>query len=348
MNKLITLFTCFVVCLLLKTSNSFAEYDGLFTLESNTAGIKHVLLASEANGKVSIVDFSSGKKKEVASADIEQKVHGACEFQDNIILALGSSLKNQTAPINIIELNKELKNQNLIVKKNTGRAQVTHLQNLSDKIYLNYFTDTYNNELVEITKSKSGYEEKSLYKKRMAVYVSVADSTNFAVARPYGDKIGENGDAYIVNGKSLAKLDTLRGGSTIHFANIDSDSDREVIVADGWHQNYGKIAEARLTLFDLNKSTNKYEKKLLVNDPMQFRFENIDTLAKDSKTYILASGNKNLWFFTIDSKDEVSKKIIAKKANPRDALKGEFLGVKDKEIFIAVLNKDISLAKEAL
>lgn len=338
----------FLLIIFLTANSAFAEYDGLYLLNSNTSGLKHILVASETNGTVSTIDYSSGEKKELASTKIEQKVHGACENKKNIILALGSSIKNQSAPIKIIALDNKLENKNLILKKITGRNQVTHLECLNNKIYLNYFTDTYNSELIEIVKNEKDYQEKSIYKKRMAVYVGIADSSNFVVARPYGDKIGENGDTYIVKDNSVKLLDTVRGASAVIYTNLDDDIEREIIVADGWHQNYGKIAEARLTLLDYNKSNNEYEKKVLVNDPMQFRFENISSTSIKGNTYILASGNKNLWFFKIDKTGKVTKKVIAKKSNPKDELKGVFLGVKNDKINIAILNKDLSLLKEQL
>lgn len=338
-----------IIIISLLTINSIlnADSDGLFLIENNSK-LNQVLLSSEKNSKVDLIEYDGKSKTVVASLATTQKLHQAIKIKNKIILAFGSSLTKQSEIIRIVETDLNLKNKKELWTKDTGRNQISLLKNMGDSFYLNYFTDTYNNELLKFTTIDKKWENKSIYKKRMSINIDLLNDSELLVGRPYGDAIGENGNAYLVKNGKEEILDTLRGASAVQFLDIDNDKIQELLIADGWHQDYGKIAEARLTLFKYDNKEKKYLPKVILNDTLQFRFETISTYKYKDASYVLAAGNLNLWFFKFLKDGSFTKKLIAKKVDPKDALKGEFLGVKENNLIIAVLNKELSFLKEEL
>ncbi|MHC4922421.1 MAG: FG-GAP-like repeat-containing protein, partial [Planctomycetota bacterium] len=89
---------------------------------------------------------------------------------------------------------------------------------------------------------------------RMGMNVIAADAVAprakvLVVGRPYGEKLGDLGDAFLLPaGKERVPLPAFRGVSALAAGDIDGDGRPELVVGDGWHQNYGRLARARLTV----------------------------------------------------------------------------------------------------
>jgi hypothetical protein len=67
-----------------------------------------------------------------------------------------------------------------------------------------------------------------------------------AVGRVYGDEPRSDGD--LILSPSGTKLPVFRGVRQLERADVDGDGDLDLLVADGWHSNYGAIADGRVLL----------------------------------------------------------------------------------------------------
>ena len=99
------------------------------------------------------------------------------------------------------------------------------------------------------------------------------------VGRPYGDPPDPKtttaiGDAFVLDGEKRIALPVTRGVSSIAVGDLDGDKKDEIVVADGWHSNYGKLARCRIAVISRQGNDWKYD---LVEDlEGHIRFESID------------------------------------------------------------------------
>lgn len=111
-----------------------------------------------------------------------------------------------------------------------------------------------------------------------------AKTTSIVVGRPYGDPPDEKtttaqGDAFILDGAKRIALPVTRGVSAIAVTDLDGDRRDEIVVADGWHSNYGKLARSRLGVISRKGDTWSYD---LVEDlDKHIRFEQIEIIDLD-------------------------------------------------------------------
>jgi hypothetical protein len=71
---------------------------------------------------------------------------------------------------------------------------------------------------------------------------------DLVVGRVYGDAIGVEGDAFLLRPDGgRVPIPTTRGVHGLAVTDHDGDGRAEVYLGDGWHENYGQLARARLT-----------------------------------------------------------------------------------------------------
>lgn len=128
---------------------------------------------------------------------------------------------------------------------------------------------------------------------RMGAHVdAMLQPQQIVVGRPYGDPSGDDkapiGDAFVLDGEARLPLPTVRGVSAVAVGDLDSDGRPEIVLADGWHANYGKIARCRLTV--LWRDGDGWRAELVEDLPGHIRFETIRLadLTGDGRPEIIA------------------------------------------------------------
>lgn len=112
------------------------------------------------------------------------------------------------------------------------------------------------------------------------------------IGRPYGDVQGQDGDLFLIEKGKETLLPSYRGVRAV--ALFGEPLAPKIAVGDGWHQNYGQLAQGRLSLLMKDGVTNRYSLTLIDRDSKQYGFSKIVPLVKNGKQHLAALGNKTL------------------------------------------------------
>lgn len=181
------------------------------------------------------------------------------------------------------------------------------------EILLGYFSAKYYVDLVVLTRRHDRWEAARPINVRMGSSAHAGDvmgdgKPRLVVGRPYGEpqpppavegdatpKSAPStvvGDAFILDGDRRIDLPVRRGVSAVAIGDLTGDGEPEIVVADGWHSDFGKIARGRLAVLTGRGADWEYE--LIEDVPEQIRLRDI-TLTDvdgDGRPEILARGDR--------------------------------------------------------
>ncbi len=222
-----------------------------------------------------------GEIKEIAIGDADN------DGLNEIVIATGSSRKSKDPQIRIyvIQYKNEKWDCSEIYKQASTRPDVTFVKitdmdyDGKNEIVLSCFKSKYFTQTLIVSKKQNAWNISTLLEDRMAMSYDIGSLPNFEqdhllVGRPYGDEIGDVGDAYIyVEGKKIM-LPVFRGVKSLKIGDGDNDGKNEIYVGDGWHQDYGKIARGRIAV--LHADGRSYNYKLIEDVKRQFDTRQIE------------------------------------------------------------------------
>ena len=279
-----SLLTSAILC---ATSSAFVipatAPSDLFSLKGKSGVTDKLLTYSKTKGLLELhkMNFAEQQSELLSALDVMEQVQFATlttiGTEERIIVVTGKGANKMDAPIEVTSYNLSLRDKKTLFRQESVRAQVTTFKETASGFLITFYDSKYHTLTGKLTQEDGQWQFKQLFRQRMAANVDT-DGSNYLVGRAYGDAIGKDGDLKLVTGGKEFVLPTLRGVSSAILVQLDADQSPEVLAGDGWHQNYGKIAEPRLTLFDLNEETQTYEAKVLLNEKgsEQFRFDVID------------------------------------------------------------------------
>ncbi|HXI14620.1 MAG TPA: redoxin domain-containing protein [Thermoanaerobaculia bacterium] len=196
-----------------------------------------------------------------------------------------------------------------VYRRPTERAEVSSLvvKDLDGdgqkEILFAYFASKYLVDVRVAKRSGDGWTVTEMPSIRMGAHVDAGDvmekgKSMIVVGRPYGDPASPTettaiGGAFVIDGDKRIALPVTRGVSSIAVGDLIGDERDEIVVADGWHSNYGKLARCRIGLVSRQGSDWKYE--LIEDLDAHLRFEKIDLvdLTGDGKPEIVAWASLN-------------------------------------------------------
>jgi hypothetical protein len=304
MNKLTLLLLSSLIFFIPSLTLAESALSFISNLESNS---KNQVLGYDAtSSELKLYALENDLLKEISKQALPEMPHRAIAWDDKIFVAVGASLARQADPTKLISFSNDLKNPEVVFELRSGRNQVTSLFANVDSLYMTHFIDTYHTEIHKFTKNDNKYSNQKIYGRRMGMYNSPINTDTILVGRPYGDTQSADGDAFIYTKStdSTIKLETLRGASFTATANLDADPELELLVADGWDQDYGKVAKAQISLYQQN-ADKSYSREIIIEDSEQHRFEDIQIVNCGSTKTILARGNKKVWILR---QNQTSKK----------------------------------------
>lgn len=129
----------------------------------------------------------------------------------------------------------------VVYERATPRAQVPTLEIIDGRLWLAVYADSF---LVEGGWVEDGVLEVVSSGRLAEAQVPVGEET--AVGRVYGDEPRSDGDLILTPSGRL--LPTFRGVRSVEVADVNGDGALDLLVADGWHSNYGQVADGRVLL----------------------------------------------------------------------------------------------------
>jgi cytochrome c biogenesis protein CcmG/thiol:disulfide interchange protein DsbE len=177
------------------------------------------------------------------------------------------------------------------------RPAVTSLEllNMDDdpelELLFGYMASRYQTHLAVADRSSGSWQVEMVDDVRMGMHVSGGDvlgdgRTRIVVGRPYGDYSDPPedtiplGDAFVLDGNTRVQLPVFRGVSAVAVADVDGDDMPEIIVGDGWHRDYGKVARTRIAV--IRKADDGWEYELIEDIPVSIRVEHIAVVDLDT------------------------------------------------------------------
>ena len=183
------------------------------------------------------------------------------------------------------------------------RPEVTSLElvdldgDKKPEILFAYFAEKYQVDLRVARRQGNSWKIEELPRIRMGMQVTMGDligdkKQRLIVGRPYGDGQLELGGAFVLDGDKRIELPAFRGVSSIAIGDVDRDGQTEVLIGDGWHYDYGKVARGRLALIKYVKGKWDYQFIEDVPDNVRIRAIVLEDLDRDGKPEVIVQGER--------------------------------------------------------
>ena len=271
-----------------QTSNPQLGTEGIVSIFPVTGGIAGF---NEEQGALIWFKKEGSSLAEKRKIPVNGHVWGVAEAGDTTYIAEGMGRKNLTAPLRVLAIQGD-GSQEVAFEHNGERNQASYLRFVNGKLWITYFESKY--------MTRSGYCE--FAKSTKCSFVEVARmrlgdavdvyGDSVVIGRPYGDVQGQDGDLFLIEKGKETLLPSYRGVRAVAF--FGEPSAPKIAVGDGWHQNYGQLAQGRLSLLMKDGVSNRYSLTLIDRDSKQYGFSKIVPFVKDGKQHLAALGNKTL------------------------------------------------------
>jgi len=285
-----------MLCLSLAINPAIAEVPGtegitkIFSLPGRIAAYDEARGALRFFGRKGDLLVESGESKRAAAA-----VWGVTEVPQGLLVATGMGRKSLTAET-VITLFPGSGGSPVEVFKYSGeRSQVPFLRYVDGKVWLTYFESKYT--------TKTGFLDSKGPAPWMFTEVGtfrLGDVTDVAgecvvVGRPYGDLQGQDGDLTMIKNGERSPLPSYRGVRAATF--FGRKDDPQIAIGDGWHQNYGSLAQGRVSVLRRDTASGRYALQLIENDRDQYGYSKLISVTKSGKSYLVGLGNKAVVLF---------------------------------------------------
>jgi len=192
----------------------------------------------------------------------------------------------------------------------TQRAQVIAVEPASDKagdLWVATFDSKYMVSMQRALFKDGKWNTTEITKVRVAgdiASVTLGGKRVLVVARMYGDTADADGDVYIVGG-TQQKLPSTRGARAL--VSVENG----VVMADGWHKQYGTKAEALLTL--VRKEGGRWVSTRLAKVPGRHGYNRlrIGDIDGDKQQDVIAAGNGPAVAVTISANAEAPVRYLS-------------------------------------
>lgn len=144
--------------------------------------------------------------------------------------------------------------EDVVLIPETERQDVAAIVPASSELLIAAFASKYVVREARVKRAGGKWSLEELGSIRMATSLARGDvdgdgEPDLVVARVYGDDSEADGDAFVLRTEGTRlPIPTTRGVRSLAVADLDGDGVAEVILGDGWHKSYGKLARSLLSV----------------------------------------------------------------------------------------------------
>ena len=164
--------------------------------------------------------------------------------KEELVVAVGAGKGFRSAPMTILSV-QQAQTQTLWTQS-MGSNQIADIHIFNKKIF---FVHSFENGMF----AGSFIEDETIRtvaKNRLALRMLPKSETEIYVGRVYGDEPRSDGDLFLYkDGVATQRINNFRGIRALALSDIDEDGAHELLVSDGWHYQYGTMAQARVGLY---------------------------------------------------------------------------------------------------
>lgn len=300
--KILYLFFSFLAFTSIANAEPLTQsYEKLYSLDNQILGLNKA-------GTLDLLEVKNNQPVVKKSIPFTDYVWAAAEGKSKIALATGMRRDDLGAPTKVTLYSKNLDTPEVIFEKQGERNQPAFLKEVQNTWWFGYFDSKYITKLGTLDPQNKSFKE--FFSTRVGDAIDVITPEMAFVGRAYGDVLGQDGDVSLVKSGTATLLPTYRGVRALKA--LGSDPTPPVVIADGWHQNYGQFAQGRISLLSFDKVTSRYQLSLLYKDPAQYGFSKIEQCGDSG---IVALGDKALMQLKIGPTNQL--KIVT--SRPSDA-----------------------------
>ena len=219
--------------------------------------------------------------------------------ESSIWIATGFSKESRDAPMSIYRYSKSGLEQHWT--ETATRNQITDLSLVDDKLFIAKFASG--------TNIHGGWLEDNfqpIVEANMAMHQRPLPEApeQIIVGRLYGDEPRSDGDLTVWNQKAKTRLSNFRGVRTLELTDLNQDGFSDLLVADGWHYQYAKMGQARLSLY---LGPNFTDRRTIVILDDEYSINHIEV--HRNGRWLLIQGTSSIYLLMNDSLGWKQKRI---------------------------------------
>lgn len=297
--------------------------------------------------------ISGETAKQVGVVSVPGQVMGVVSVGDEYVIATGMGRGDLTPPIRVHKLAKRevsLKNSSLVLiyERITERPQITQLRVCGGRVWLGFFESKYNTSIGELSPPVAGATGQWNFAQNVGI--RMGDSFDcfgeyLVVGRSYGDDQGHDGDLILFHAGQKTLLPSYRGVRGVQ--SIGDAVEPMLIIGDGWHSNYGQMAQGRVSLLKKRRGEPRFSLELLDLDKTNFNFTKFRDVTVGSERHLVALGSSQVIVYSGLASPELKKRVVYTQVGKSHVLDVAVGSVASDSVTLAVADEGLRIIKVA-
>ncbi len=276
--------------------------------------------------------WQSSALREERSLAIQDNVSAVATLPDGYAVATGMGIDAPTAPMRVFFFSINGATGRVVFERAGERNQITSLRWNGEKLWISFFSSKYLTTIGYLTPTAGGpwsfTETASI---RMGDSLDVVGDLVF-VGRSYGDIQGQDGDLLLLTGGNRTVLPSYRGVRSVRV--VGDVSNHQVYIGDGWHMNYGQLAQGRLSVLSRRPGDLRYSLQILDYDAETTEFRKLLPFHSSGRDYIGAVGSSSVIIY--DQRGAVAKRVLYRQASSDKFLDGAVIQVSPEKALVVI------------
>lgn len=272
----------------------------VFAIDSQIAGY------DPSQRSLHFYSWRGGSLRQERSIPIDGSVSGVTSIPKGYAVATGMGRDNLSAPIRIVVFEGADAKGRVVFERSGERNQINTILWRDGKLWINFFISKYITTIGYLTPNQSGeWAFTEIASVRMGDSLDVVGDLAI-VGRSYGDIQGQDGDLLLFKGGERTLLPSYRG---VRSTRVVGDAvNHRIFIGDGWHMNYGQLAQGRLSVVSKRAEDSRYTLQILDYDPATTDFRRLIPFRSLGHDYIAAQGSSSVVMY--DQLGVSPKKVI--------------------------------------